>query len=273
LENPDTLEAIYYAFDIGRVRFIVCDSRSARSPASATDNADKTMLGATQKAWFKQELQAANGVYPLIVWVNTLPWIGVTGDDGWYLYTNERHELADFIKDNDIQGLCMISGDAHMLAIDDGTYSDYATGGGAGFPVFHAAALDQSASLKGGPYSEGAFPGRGQFGLMEVVDTGDTLITVNWSGREASNVEIVGYSFTVAAEPLPSMVCGDSDNSGAPTIGDAVLIVNYIFGGGMLPSWLFDQSDVDCSGIISIGDAVGIINYIFGGGTLNCCLH
>ena len=32
--------------------------------------------------------------------MDTLPWIGVTGDDGWYLYTNERREIADFIKEN-----------------------------------------------------------------------------------------------------------------------------------------------------------------------------
>jgi hypothetical protein len=44
----------------------------------------------------------------------------------------------------------MISGDAHMVAIDDGTNSDYADGGGGGFPVFHAGALDRSSSVKGG---------------------------------------------------------------------------------------------------------------------------
>ena len=85
-----------------------------------------------------------------------------------------------------------------MLAIDDGTNSDYATGGSAGFPVMHAAALDQSPALKGGPYSEGAFPGRGQFGLMTVADSGDS-IKVNWSGRNYLNQEIVSYGFSYPA--------------------------------------------------------------------------
>ncbi|HWR84323.1 MAG TPA: alkaline phosphatase D family protein [Candidatus Deferrimicrobium sp.] len=196
--------AIYCAFSVGRVRFIVCDSRSARSPASAVDNAPKTMLGTTQKVWFKQELLEASKTHALIVWVNTLPWIGLSGDDGWHLYTAERAELANFIRDNQIDNLCMISGDAHMLAIDDGTNSDFATGGGAAFPVMHAAALHRTPGVKGGPYSHGAYPGSGQFGLMSVVDTGDS-ISVRWSGRNYLNQEIVGYEFTFAAN-LPKAV-------------------------------------------------------------------
>jgi phosphodiesterase/alkaline phosphatase D-like protein len=162
---------IYQAFSVGRVRFIVTDSRSERTPYLDPDVPGKTMLGSLQKAWFKQQLLDANGVYPVIVWVNTLPWIGTTGDDGWYVYTYERSEIGDFIADHAIQGLFMVSGDAHMIAIDDGTNSDYSTSGGGGFPVLQAAALDQGGSIKGGPYSQGAFPGGGQFGLMTVHDT------------------------------------------------------------------------------------------------------
>ena len=73
--------------------------------------------------------------------------------------TNERRELADFIKDNHIVNLCQISGDAHMIAIDDGSNSDYATDGGACIPVFWAGPLDRTPSPKGGPYTHGMFPG------------------------------------------------------------------------------------------------------------------
>ncbi len=201
--------AIYHAFSVGRVRFIVCDSRSARSPWTAFDDTVKTMLGGTQKAWFKQELLAAKDEYALIVWVNTLPWIGVTGDDGWYVYTHERQELADFIKDNGITNLCMLSGDAHMLAIDDGTNSDYASGGGAPFPVFHAASLHRTPGVKGGPYSEGAYPGIGQFGLMTVNDLGN-VIRVTWSGRNYRNEEIVGYEFVCPVNLARSVITPDT---------------------------------------------------------------
>jgi len=199
---------IYYAFTVGRVRFIVCDSRSARSPFSATDNSSKTMLGIQQKTWFKQELLNSASSDALIVWVNSLPWIGTTGDDGWHGYTTERAELAQFIENNNINNLCMISGDAHMLAIDDGTNSYYGSGGGSGFPVFHAAALDQTGSIKGGPYSEGTFPGPGQFGLMTVIDKMDS-ISVQWSGRNHNNTEIVAFSFSYPVGVLTGVENGD----------------------------------------------------------------
>jgi phosphodiesterase/alkaline phosphatase D-like protein len=192
---------IYQAFTAGRVRFIVTDTRSARSSASDPDGPGKTMLGGVQKAWFKNELLAANGRYPLIVWVNGVPWIDEAGEgkDTWGGYATERSELANFIADNEIRGLVMLSGDAHMLGIDDGTNSDYSAIGGAAFPVMHAAALDRHGSEKGGPYSEGAYPGSGQFGLMSVADDGSASIEVTWSGRNSEDEEIVGYSFTIQA--------------------------------------------------------------------------
>jgi hypothetical protein len=225
------------------------------------------MLGKAQKAWFKQQLRAANGRFPLIVWVNTLPWIGAAGDDGWHTYSNERRELADFIKDNNIRGLCMISGDAHMLAIDDGTNSDYATGGGAGFPVMHAASLDRSASVKGGPYSLGMYPNRGQFGLMSVEDAGDSLIVVRWSGRNSAGLEVIAHTFSVAAREI---VCGDADSDGLITIADAVWLIGYIFGNISTPITL---SELDANGdaLVSISDAVFIISYVFQGGSAPHC--
>lgn len=247
---------IYYAFTVGRVRFVVCDSRSARSPATALDNPSKTMLGVAQKAWFKQELLNARSNYALIVWVNSLPWIGTTGDDGWYLYTYERMELANFIKNNGITNLCMISGDAHMLAIDNGTNSDYATGGGAGFPVMHAAALDQSGSVKGGPYSEGAYPGGGQFGLMTVIDAGDS-VRVEWSGRNSLNQEIVRYAFTLP----PGVMKGDLDGDGAVNIVDIVIMINYVVFGDPIPEGT-SNADLTGDGLVDLTDIVCLINHI-----------
>jgi phosphodiesterase/alkaline phosphatase D-like protein len=197
---------IYQAFTVGRARIILTDTRSARSPAREPDGPAKTMLGEEQKAWFKRELIEAKGRYPLIIWVNADPWIDPPGEgkDTWGGYSTERRELADFIADNGISGVMMLSGDAHMLAIDDGSNSDYATSGGAGFPIMHAAALDRHGRVKGGPYSEGAYPGSGQFGLMTVSDDGGTEITVAWSGRNWENEALVSYGFTVPAAGPPS---------------------------------------------------------------------
>jgi alkaline phosphatase D len=257
---------IYQAFDVGRVRFIVTDCRSARSPYSNPDDRSKTMLGTEQKTWFKQQLLEARFEYPLIVWVNTLPWIGLTGDDGWYAYTEERIELANFIAENRITQFCMLSGDAHMLAIDDGSNSDYSDAGEAGFPVFHAAALDRSGSAKGGPYSHGAYPGSGQFGWMEVTDLDDSLV-ISWTGYNHLETVIVSYSFTVPGDVSP--FCGDTDADGTVLLSDIVYLIQYIFAGGPEP-FPPEAGDPDCSGVTNITDAIYLINYIFADGPAPC---
>jgi alkaline phosphatase D len=269
---------IYHKFTIGRVAFIVTDSRSARSPASAIDDASKTMLGVTQKAWFKQTLIDLQADYPLKVWVNTLPWIGTTGDDGWHLYTNERREIADFIKANAISGLCMVSGDAHMLAIDDGTNSDYATGGGASFPVFHAAALDRTGSVKGGPYSHGAYPGGGQFGLMSVFDSGGSTITVQWSGRTSTNVQRVAHSFVAPAAALPCACSSHGDvsgNDGIINVLDVVAIVDHVFRNGPMPTRdlvcpHLHRGDLNCDAQSDVLDVVHMVGGAFRSGSVTC---
>ncbi len=192
---------IYQAFSAGRVRFILSDLRSARDPYERPDSPQKTLMGARQKQWFFDELLESSGRYPLIVWVSTLPWIGDydSGTDGWPEYQFERREIAEFIDRHQIRGLCMLSGDAHMLAIDDGTNTQYAAEGGRGFPLMHAAALDRIGTRKGGPYSHGTYRGGGQFGLMTIKDNGGELIDVHWSGRTDDNEELLRYSFSVKA--------------------------------------------------------------------------
>ena len=259
--------AIYQRFDVGRVRFLVCDSRSARSPWTATDNVQKTMLGQSQKDWFKDQLLRARDSVALIVWVNTLPWIVTTGDDGWYLYTNERRELADFIRDNQIHNLCQISGDAHMVAIDDGSNSDYATtGGGACFPVFHAAPLDRTPSPKGGPYSHGAFPGTNQFGLFTVVDSGTQVpLKVIWSGRLANNQELVHYEFTPGfCHACCSTITGnvDCDPTGHVDISDLIALIDYLYI-SRDPLCCSHSADVDGDRQIDISDLTRLIDRLY----------
>ena len=113
----------------------------------------------------------------------------------------ERREIADFIKENQIKGVCILHGDAHMLAADNGADSDYATGGGAPLPVLGAAPLDQDGSIKGGPYSQGVYrplKGEGCFGLVTVQDQGDHLRVI-YSGRNHLNQQRIGLSFQVPA--------------------------------------------------------------------------
>lgn len=177
-------DGLYRRFEVGDVLFLALDTRFNRSP-NATGMSGKTMLGQNQKDWFKRQLEDASA-YDLVVVANSVPWIAdpKADDDHWGGYATERQEIASFIKQKNIRNLCMISGDAHMLAADDGRNSGYATGGGGGFPVFHASALESKKSSKGGPYSVETFPGRRQYGIVEIdYGAGGVSPTVRFRGR------------------------------------------------------------------------------------------
>ena len=133
--------------------------------------------------------------------MSTVPWTGKADPkvDTWAGFADERAEVADFFKAEGLAGrVCVLSGDAHMLAIDDGSHADFAVGGGMPIPVFQAAALDRKGSEKGGPYSHGTKPGRGHFGRMRVKDDGMRL-RVEWAGMNADGEVVKGmeYAFTV----------------------------------------------------------------------------
>ena len=156
------------------------------------------MLGPRQKRWLKRELLRAKEENQLAVWVSSVPWITAGGADSWAGFPRERRELADFVARARIDNLVMLAGDAHMVAIDDGRNNHFGTRGGGGFPVMHAAALDRRGDVKGGPYSEGAFPGSGQFGTLTIRDGGGATMSVTLSGWNYRGERIVEHSFTRA---------------------------------------------------------------------------
>lgn len=194
---PDSV-SIYQTWDIGRVRFIITDQRSAASPDSATDNASKSMLGAAQKTWFKNLLSNSLGM--LIVWIcpRTFDALTTAGADSWAGFTTERREIADHIKANCHGRVVVLSADMHALAIDDGSHYDFATGGGEPLPVFQASPLDIPAPGAWGTYTSGTFINNGQFGTMEVTDTGGSSIGVVWKGWNSAGSLLATHSFSVS---------------------------------------------------------------------------
>lgn len=203
---------LHQAFTVGRVRFLLTDVRSQRARADAPDGPDKSMLGASQREWLLGEIEAARGRYALVVWVNPVPWITEPGSEhGWGHYDWERRHIADRIREAGMNGrLLMVSGDGHMVAIDDGTNSNFATAhpaGEKGFPVVHAAPFDRYARPKGGPYSHGKAGRRilfglipiQQFGLAEFRDDGKVL-EVSLSGRNERGHLLGGMSLEIRCD-------------------------------------------------------------------------
>lgn len=186
--------AIYHAFTVGRVRFIMTDLRSHRSDDNATDNSSKTTMGATQKQWFKDECLAAQTAGQFIVWVSTSVWnTGSASADTWGKYSTERTELANFFVSNDlVDRMMIINGDRHSIGIDDGTNTV------GGVKVFQAAPLDRTNTTTGmGTHSEGIYSSnQNQFGVIEFTDTGGSTITVDCRGFGYGDGELVHYQFS-----------------------------------------------------------------------------
>jgi phosphodiesterase/alkaline phosphatase D-like protein len=199
--DADSESTIHQAFTVGRVRFLLTDTRSARSPRTVPES-QRTMLGSRQLAWFLDQLEKAADA-PLVVWVNTVPWITKRNEgttEGWAPYARERRVIADAIKRHRLpRRLLMLSGDAHMLALDDGTNSEYATDaapGDRGFVVAQAAPMDRYPRIKGGPYSHGEVAANSQFGVLDVADDGRTIRVTIQGRRGPSPVTAMRLEFT-----------------------------------------------------------------------------
>lgn len=177
LGAPEGSMAIYQSFVIGRVRFIMSDLRSERR------NGD--MMSATQKEWFKTEILKAKEENQFICWVSSVSFSG-TKSDNWGGYAPTRKELSDFFKENNIQNMFIICGDAHMLAIDNGTHADFSSTKDNPnlYPILQSAALNNVGSDKGGEYSEGGtFPNpafHSQWSTVEVMDNGLSEIAIKF---------------------------------------------------------------------------------------------
>ncbi|EEY59831.1 mitogen-activated protein kinase kinase, putative [Phytophthora infestans T30-4] len=183
---------VHQAFTIGRVRYLLTDLRSARTPNTARAAPTKTVLGKKQKAWFKSELVRATSDpnIRLIIWVNTMPWLD--DERKWGHFVHEQQELVNFIKAHGLNKwvpIVIVSGDAHMLAVDDGSHSP------GNLTVLHSAALGRPGSIKGGPYSHGAFPGSGQYAVMDVTDEGgeDGRVCLYYRGMNIYKGKLVEF--------------------------------------------------------------------------------
>jgi|GEM_PF-718385 len=205
---------IYQAFTIGRVHFIMTDLRSTRHQSSGV------IWDATQKQWFKDQCLYAKNNNLTIAWVNTISFGGNQADN-WGGFAAERTDISNFFRDNNIQHMFILSGDAHMLAMDNGANHDFSTGSNNSFdyPVFAAAALNQGGSVKGCTYNvkpDGSVdmtPGAsytypnpnntfGQYGIVEVNDNGIQLC-ITFTGYRVTNTGtetvLSTYSFCRAA--------------------------------------------------------------------------
>lgn len=196
--RPDS-NGLYYAVEVGRVLFIVTDTRYLVTSTSR--------LGTAQKAWFKEQMQRS---HPVKVWVQEAAWIdnepAEAGGDKWNDFPVEKAELGAFLASTAVGQVLTIHGDQHALSADNGTNNDWG-----GFPSFCAAPFRNYTSIKTQNYSdwsEGFYPNpvgaeQANHGFCTVTDTGEE-ITLALRGYDASNTQRISMDVvvaTVAPEP------------------------------------------------------------------------
>ncbi|MGB3589661.1 MAG: hypothetical protein WBA23_24150, partial [Tunicatimonas sp.] len=175
--------------------FILTDLRSQKIKPEYI-GCERTKIGTNfgseaHLKWFQNQMLTAKDSGQVVIWLSGIPYINHEGgpnyncneNDDWGGFPEERQAIANFVKEHQIP-ISIVAGDAHMVAMDDGSNSDYAEGGGAPIPVFHAAPIDRYGSYKGGPYSKGYRSSSGQYGTIEVEDNGGDEVCFIWTAKD-----------------------------------------------------------------------------------------
>ena len=106
-----TPDALYRAFNWGGTDFIMLDTRRFRSPQTAPDGPEKTMLGDVQKNWLEERLATSKAKFKFIV--TSVPFQG-GGVDTWGSYASERQHLLRHIRERNIGGVVFLCADYHL---------------------------------------------------------------------------------------------------------------------------------------------------------------
>jgi PKD repeat protein len=236
----------YYAKQWGRVLFLNLDSRTFCSDSNLAESATKSLLGLTQEQWVRDQLAAAktSGTVARVALLGdaALNGPGTLGDDSWMGYTAARSRLFADIAAAGIPA-DYFAGDMHALAVDTGANN---TGG---IPVFQSAPLNNTTSIKGGPYSGGTYPtstGSNAQLYAQLVYTDDgTNITLAWKGFSSDNVQRLAQTITTGPPVTPPAGTAPvASFTGTPLSGTVPFAVQFTdTSTGTPTSWLWSFGD------------------------------
>lgn len=105
-------EGIYFSTRIGPAELIMLDTRSYRENKKRGEYL--SYLGETQQEWLKQRLKESTATFKILssgtMWSDYV----TDGKDSWGTWdTKAREEIFQFIEDENINGVLLISGDRH----------------------------------------------------------------------------------------------------------------------------------------------------------------
>ncbi len=110
---PET-PGVFFKQSYGHVDLFMLDGRYHRDPNAAPDGPTKTMLGAEQLEWLKHGLRTSNATFKILACGSGWSSAKGPGGDSWAAFLDERNRLFDFIRDERIAGVVLISGDTHV---------------------------------------------------------------------------------------------------------------------------------------------------------------
>ncbi|MFN8287782.1 MAG: alkaline phosphatase D family protein [Chitinophagales bacterium] len=141
----NSVDTIHRVIPLGNMAdLILLDSRlegrqqQIGTTGTAVNDTNRTMLGAAQLDWFKQQLSASTAKWKLIgnqVMMSPLKVLGqAVNQDQWDGYPAERSKIFNYISSNNINNVVVLTGDIHTswgndLPLDPGNYNS-STGAG-----------------------------------------------------------------------------------------------------------------------------------------------
>jgi hypothetical protein len=194
--------ACYQTWVIGRVRFIMSDTRANRDPQDNPDGPTHTMLGSDQLAWTLDILDTAEEDF--LIWLMPTPWRKPTLD-GWSSgYRYEQAIIANKLIEREWSDrMIMVTADIHANGICLGENNP-----DGGFPEFLVGPVDATpAGMDAAPWYPDGFQGeRYQYCVVDVEDTGTAISATVTFYRESDvwrTVTITAGDVGPGPEPEP----------------------------------------------------------------------
>lgn len=116
--EADAGVGVYFRYRLGGVELFMLDDRYHRAPNEDADEPTKTMLGAEQLAWLQRALESSRAPFKLLVSGSGWTCAKGPGGDSWAAFLHERNRLFDFIRDQGIEGVVLVSGDTHVAELN-----------------------------------------------------------------------------------------------------------------------------------------------------------
>lgn len=108
----DNAPGVFFRTSYGGVDFFFLDGRTYRDPIDQKDSPGKTFLGVAQLAWLRDGLRRSRAPFKILI--SGSGWsTAKLGGDSWSACLHERNALFDFIRDQKISGVVLLSGDTH----------------------------------------------------------------------------------------------------------------------------------------------------------------